>query len=151
MDTAKDKAIYMKMADGKLMHFKQEKMGLFVHDVRKGLVDFSVTNKLSYKLYSLLQTVSEMKSHFLSDKIKLAEKAKKLCRRIGGPLLRNFSKWLNKGALTHTDVTLIDARRGELIHSKDIVKLRGKATRLGQARGEILVVIEVLRELVNTY
>ena len=58
---------------------------------------------------------------------------------------------MNKEALTHADVTSIDARRGELIHSKDIVKLRGKATRLGQARGEILVVIEVLRELVNTY
>ena len=92
MDTAKDKAIYMEMSDGKWMRFKQEKMDLFAYDVRKGLVDFSVTNKLSYKLYSLLQTVSEMKSHFLSDKIKLAEKAKKLYRRISSPPLRKFSK-----------------------------------------------------------
>ena len=126
-------------------------MGLFVHDVRKGLVDFSVTNKLSYKLYSLLQTVSEMKSHFSSDEIKLAEKAKKLCQRIGGPLLRKFSQWLNKGALIHTDITLIDARRSELIHRKDVVKLRGKATRPGQTRGETPVVIDVPRELVNAH
>ena len=89
MNTSKDKAIYVEISKEKWIRFKQEKMGLFVHDIRKGLVDFSITNKLSYKLYSLLQTVSKMKGHFSSDKIKLAEKAKKLCRRIGGPPLES--------------------------------------------------------------
>ena len=55
MDTSKDKAIYAEMSKGKWMRFKQEQMGLFVYDVRKGLVDFSTkTNNLSCKLYSLL-------------------------------------------------------------------------------------------------
>ena len=85
---------------------------MFVYDVRKELVDFSIkTNNLSYKLYSLLQTVSEIKSHFSTEEINLAEKAKKLCRRIGSSTLRKFSKWLNKGSLTYIDVTSKDARR----------------------------------------
>ena len=88
-------------------------MGLFIYNVRKGLVDFSTkTNNLSYKLYSLLQTVTKMKSHFSAEEINLAEKTKNLCRRIGSPLLRKFSKWLNKGSLTHVDITSKDARRG---------------------------------------
>jgi len=93
MDTSEDKAIYVEMSEGKWMRFEQEKMGLFVFDVRKGLVDFRVkNNSFSYKLYSLLQTVTEMKSHFSTEEINLAEKAKDLCRRIGGPPLRKFSK-----------------------------------------------------------
>ena len=53
--------------------------------------------------------------------------------------------------MTHADVTLKDARRGQLIHSKDMVKLREKATRPDKTRGETPVVIEVPRELVNIY
>ena len=101
------------MSEGKWIRFKQEKIGLFVYNVRKRLVDFSVkTNSFSYELYFLFQTVTEMKSHFSTEEINLAEKAKDLCRRICGSPLRKFYKWLNKGFLTHVDITLKDARKG---------------------------------------
>ena len=92
MDTLQDKAIYAEMNDGKWMRFKQEKMGLFVYDIREGLVEYNFkSNKLSFQLYSLLQTVSQMKEHFTSEELKLADKAKNLCKRLGALPLRKFS------------------------------------------------------------
>ena len=152
MNILKNKAIYAEIGKGKWIHFKQEKMGLFVCDVRKGLVDFSFkSNSLSYKLHSLLQTVTRMKNYFTMEEINLAKKVKSLCQRLSTPLLRKFSRQLNKGFLTHTNVTSKDTRRSKLIHGKEVVKLRGKATRLSQASGETLVVIEIPRELINAH
>ena len=115
------------------------------------MVDFSVkSNSLSYKLYSLLQTVTTMKNYFTIEEINLAEKVKSLYKRLDASPLRKFSRWLNKGSLTHINVTLKDARRSELINGKEVVKLTGKATRLSQVSREAPVVIEIPRELINT-
>ena len=53
--------------------------------------------------------------------------------------------------MTHTNVTSKEARRSELIHGKEVFKLREKTTRPSQISREALVVIEVLRELINAH
>ena len=66
---------------------------MFVFDVRKGLVRHKdKRNKLKLDLHSFLQTTSELKSNFTRPELDLAEKAKKLCKRIGLPPLRKISK-----------------------------------------------------------
>ena len=152
MDTKEDKAIYVEMGKEGCMRFKQESVGLFVFDVRKGLVKYkNKSNKLQLDLYSFLQSVSDLKSNFTRSELDLAEKAKSLCKRIGSPPLRKFSKWLNGGLLDNCDVTSKDARRAKVIHGKEVVKLRGKATRPSQTAGITSVVTEVPRTLTNAH
>ena len=47
------------------------------------------------------------------------------------------------------NISLKDARRGELIHDKEIVRVRDKAIRPSQATRVALVIIEVPWELID--
>ena len=53
--------------------------------------------------------------------------------------------------MTHCDVSSKDARRGEIIHGKEVVKLKGKATRPKQTSGEAPITIKVPKILINTH
>ena len=52
-----------------------EKVGLFVHDMRRGLVDFSVKNSnKNIDLCSFFQIVDDLKKDFTAPELNLAKK-----------------------------------------------------------------------------
>ena len=70
-----------------------------------------------------------MNDNFSVKEIRSVNKAKGLYKRLGASPLRKFCKQLNKEILVHYNISLKDACRGEFVHGKEVVRLRGKATR----------------------
>ena len=100
MHTKEDNKICVEVAKLKWMHFNQAKVGLFVHDMRRGLVDFSGKNSnKNVDLYSFFQIVDDLKKNFTAPELKLANKVNASCKRIGSPALKKFPKGLNRGHL----------------------------------------------------
>ena len=93
MDTKEDNAICVEMGEEGHVRFEQESVGLFVFDVRKGVVGHEdKSNKLKLDLCSFLQSVCDLKNNFARPELDLGKKANNLCKRIGLRSLRKFSK-----------------------------------------------------------
>jgi hypothetical protein len=69
MDTNADAAMYVYKLDGSLMKFKEHADGLYYYDPHEQL------SRLSTSVYTLVNTVSDNKTAFVSREIELADKA----------------------------------------------------------------------------
>ena len=114
-------------ANGKVMSFKENNLGLFVFDAA---TEANTNNQqlLPYS-YSFVNTIVENESMFTSREVKSAKAALDLYKRVGRPSQREFIRFLDNNYIRNTEVTSHDAKRAFIIYGKDTSFIQGKTKR----------------------
>ena len=124
-DTDVEAAINAHMKNGYFLKFKEGKSGLYMFCPI--IKDKHINDKVSG--YSFLTLVSANISNFTRRKIKIADRAQALYRRMRWPGYRRYLNAIKKSIIINCPVTINDIKRSIHIYGPDVVGLRGKMTR----------------------
>jgi hypothetical protein len=120
MDTGNENAMCVHQLDGSIMKFVKHDSGLYV---------FLPNTNDTVTGYNLVSTIGENKRMFTQRKIRDADTAGELYRKLGRPSEAEFQSLLRRNLIRNCTVTPDDARRALLIHGPDIAALKGKTVK----------------------
>jgi hypothetical protein len=109
------------------MKFTEYASGLYYFDTAAPVPSVS-TNVTSHEVtnYLFLNTVANNKQAYTRCKIKGADRARELYKKIGQPSKQEFVEILQSNLIPNCPVTPDDARRALKIYGPDVATLKGK-------------------------
>ena len=114
MDSSNKNSIFVHREDGMVMEFKQYKFGIYYVDVTEQGKQSNTSSDINYNYYpsfSLIQTIEDNKSKYTKRKVRNAERARALMRKLGSPSQHDFEHYLKEKFIRNCSLTVLDVKR----------------------------------------
>ena len=129
MDTTKERAITVMMANGSEYKFNECPDGLYYYDTAKKSEGYYNKTKPILTPYSFAMTVNENKSFFTKREVMAAEGAQRLQQQLGWPSVDQFKQIVANNLIRNAKTTIADIERAQFIFGTPTPLIQGKMTR----------------------